>query len=214
MVEGLRTALLSVVFFLCFAASLSAGAPYFNLPWFLQDVVAATQIERDRYVEFRNLDPFEAEMLLRNRAEPTTAWVMRSQSVGRNVQDTGCSAFILRTFADWQSDLSQDSSSVPQWREAYHGVSAFADYRSGLRGLTDISLAAAVVSPGIPEHAFSHDSNGAISTRFFEIAATFKGAGFGLMYEAVAPLEMRLVRQETCDGFELYIWHFRRSGSS
>lgn len=210
MLKILRNVLLLVIFTLSSTFGCAAGAPYFNLPWFLKDVVAATQLGKERYEQARNLGPFEAEMFLRNRAEPTTAWIMRSQRDGRTVQDIDCNAFILRDFADWQSDVFQDTSSVPQWREAYHGVSVFADYRVGLRGLTHVSLAAAVVSPGIPEHAFSLDSSGAISAEFFEIAATFRSAGFDRMREAVAPLEMSLVRQETCDGFELYIWDFRR----
>lgn len=206
----LQNVLLLVIFILSCTLGSAAGAPYFNLPWFLQDVVAATLLGRERYEKARNLGPLEEEMFLRNRAAPTSAWIMRSQSVVGTVQDIDCNAFILRDFADWQSDVSQDSSSVPQWREAYHGVSVFADYRSDLRGLTHVSLAAAVVSPGIPEHAFSLDSSGAISADFFEIAATFRSAGFDRMHEAVAPLEMSLVRQETCDDFELYIWDFRR----
>lgn len=210
MLDNLRNALLSVVFLLSFTSALAAGAPYFNLRWFLQDVVAATLIGPKRYEEARNLGAFEEEQFQRNRAEPTTAWIMRSQGAGRIIQDIGCNAFILRTFADWQSDLSQDVSSVPQWREAYHGVSVIADYRSGFRGLTHVSMAAAVASPGIPKHAFSRVSTGAIATEFFEIAATFRGAGFDRMHKAVAQLEMSLVRQETCDGFELYIWDFRR----
>lgn len=202
--------MLVVVFLLSCTSALSAGAPYFNLSWFLQDVVAATVVGTKRYEEARNLGAFEEEKFLRNRAEPTTAWIMPSLGARRIVQNIGCSAFILRTFADWQSDLSQDISSVPQWREAYHGVSVIADYRSGFRGLMHVSMAAAVASPGIPKYAFSRASSGAIAAEFFEIAATFRGAGFDRMHEAVAPLDMSLVRQETCDGFELYIWEFRR----
>ena len=209
--ENLRSSLLSVFFILFGSSGFAGGAPYFNLLWFLQDVVVATQIGKERYEWARNLGAREEEMSLRDLAEPTTPWIMRSQGAGRIVGDIDCSAFILRTFAEWQSDTSIDVKSVPQWREAYHGVSVVAEYRSGRRGLTHVRMAAAVVSPGIPEHAFLPGSSGAISTEFFEIAATFRSAGFHRMHEAVSPLEMTLVRQETCRGFDLYTWEFQRS---
>ena len=187
-----------------------AGAPFFNLPWFLQDVVAATQIETTAYEELRTMGEFEAEMHLRDQAEPTSAWITRTAETAGDVTDLDCTAFILRNYSDWQNDNAQDTGSVPQWREAFHGVAVFADYFSGFGGLRQVNLAAAVVSPGIPEQAFIDDRPGAISPEFLDAAAIRTGANFHRMGEAVSSLEMRLLRHETCDGFELYIWDFLR----
>lgn len=153
---------------------------------------------------------FEAEIHLRNRAEPTSTWIMRSAQAGGAVTDLDCAAFVLRDFSEWQRDNSQDVVSVPQWREVFHGVAVFADYISDFRGLKQVTLAAAVVSPGIPELAFKNAHPGAISPEFFDIAALRTGAGFDRMHEGISSLEMRLLSQEACNGFELYIWDFLR----
>lgn len=191
-------------------AGWAGGAPFFNLPLFLQDVVAVTQIGKSNYEEVRTTGSFEAEMYLRDRAESTSSWIMRSSDIGGAVTDLDCPAFILRDFSDWQYENSQDAGSVPQWREVFHGVAVFADYFSDGRGLKQVDLAAAVVSPGIPERAFSDSDPGAISSDFFDIAAIRTRAGFDRMYEGISSLQMRLLSHETCNGFELYIWDFLR----
>ncbi len=156
------------------------------------------------------MSAFEAEVLLRDRAEPTSAWIMRSTDVGGDVIDLDCTAFILRDFSDWQNENSQDVGSVPQWREAFHGVAVFAEHFSGFSGLRQVNLAAAVVSPGISEYAFTDGHTGAISRDFFDIAAIRRSAGFDRMHEGISLLEMRLLSHDSCDGFELYIWDFQR----
>lgn len=188
----------------------AGGAPFFNLPWFLKDVVAVTQIGKTNFEEVRTMGPLEAEMHLRDRADPTSAWIMSSTEAGGAVTDLDCTAFILRDFSDWKRYNSQDVGSVPQWREVFHGVEVFADYISDFRGLKQVNLAAAVVSPGIPERAFEYAHPGAISPEFFDIAAQRRGTGFDRMHEGISSLEMRLLSHERCDGFELYIWDFLR----
>lgn len=209
MVPKSITALLSVVATLLFASGCVVGMPYINLPWYLQDVVATTLIGREAYVEIRSIGP-NAEIPLRERTEPTANWIMPSPSKGNTIKKTGCDDFTIRTFADWQSAIAQDTLSVDQWREVFHGASVLVDYSVGFRGLRRVQLAAAVLSPGIPKSAFVSDGTGGLQPEYFDAAATFKGAGFDNMREALLPLDMSLRRNETCVGYELYIWEFRK----
>lgn len=208
--ERARKVLLSMVATLLFTSGCVAGEPYFNLRWFLQDVVATTLIGREAYEELRSLGPFEAEMLIRERTEQTATWVMRRPNSEHAVEDTSCDAFTVRTFTDWQSDMAQDLDNVPQWREAFHGASVLVDFRSGYRGVKHVHLAAAVPSPGIPKSAFVSDGSGGLKFEFFDAAGTYTGAGFDNMREAMLPLNMSLTRNETCEGYEFYLWEFQR----
>lgn len=195
---------------LVFASGCVVGMPYINLPWFLREVVASTVIGKEAYVELRSLGPSEAEMFIRDRTEPEALWIMRRPNTPQAVNDIRCDAFVVRTYADWQSDNAKDWFSVPQWREAFHGVSTVADVRFGFRRVRYVNLFAAVLSPGIPESAFATDGSGGLSETFFEIARSYVGAGFDRMYEVMSPFKMTLTHNETCNGFELYSWEFRK----
>ena len=183
--------------------------PFINLSWYLQDTVVATTLSHDEYLNWRSADIIEIESDLRQIANPETIWIERLPT-DNDISDVICDDFAIRTFANWQS---RDFMTIPQWREAWHGVAAFADHSvnffSPLK-VKRVTLSAAVRSPGIPSGAFVEDGSGALKAKFFDTASHFIGAGFKGTRKLIAPLSMRLLNHQSCKGFELYTWSFRR----
>ncbi len=121
-------ALMSIAALLLSPSPLTAGAPLFNLHWYLQDVIAASSVGTETYLELRSLGPFEAELLIRERSNPTTQWTMPRPGFDRDIEDAQCEDFALSSYSEWRHKNSDRVDSVPQWREAFHGVSTLAGF--------------------------------------------------------------------------------------
>lgn len=199
-----------IVLFVFAASDLHAGDPLFNLPWFLKDTVVATIIAEEEYRYWRTSDVLSVETELRRRAGADTVWIERLPTQAK-VSETSCEDFGVSRHSDWLRQISKDQSSVPQWREAWHGVAVRTQiYRSflPLSGVRRIELVAAVKAPGISKSALDLPRGGAIKERFFRTASTYKAAGFDRMAEIVRPMAMTLTKQNSCDGFMIYHWVF------
>lgn len=189
-----------------------AFEPLHNLGWFLRDVVVVARVSEESYLEWRMKSPVEAEFLLRDQATSDTLWI-KNISHSNKVAETNCDDFSVSNFADWAKANSASVSIVPQWREVWHGVSTRASFQRvslGSSELKRIELAAAVLGSGMPVRAFSESSEGALRQRFFDVASRFKGGGFDRMARKVQHLKMRLLKRQSCNGFELYVWQFDR----
>lgn len=190
------------------ASELYAGDPLFNLPWFLQDAVVATTITEEEHRTWRTSGTFEVEMELRQQADADAVWV-EPLPTKSELSQTSCEDFRLSRYSDWVRRNTEETSSVPQWREAWHGVAVRVRADRQLLSLSRvrrIELVAAVRNPGVPEAALDPSREGAIQEKFFEVASVYRAAGFDRMVKIVQPMKMTLTNQKTCDGFVIYHW--------
>lgn len=185
-----------------------AGTPNFNLPWYLQDVVVASQMTPKNYAKWRlGGSVFATEMELRKASAPNDIWLKHSGNRLRSPNLASCSHFEVRTFSDWLIANQSDARSVPQWRELWHGVATLTKVKQTWTAkVKRVTLTAAVTAPGLPNEAFNPTKPGALRPEAFRTASQFKSAGFNRMFNAVKHLNMNLLRTEVCDGFTLYIW--------
>ena len=155
-----------------------SGDPWFNLSWYLQELVASATMGHDVHAEWRREDPFATEMRLRAGTRDDAVWIERTP-YREHSADARCEDFTVLTFANWKHGLAEDTDSVPQWREVWHGVWADAKFSAASGQIHDIGgLVAAVRSPAIPPDAFVAGPGGALAQAVFKASQALYRCGF------------------------------------